>query len=138
MKIIQAQEQHLEEILQINKVYDYGNPNIFIEESILKWKVLIALVWDKVVGFLLYQYIWWNTLFLALVKVLPYYQWQWIGSELISSFEESGKQRGDKKYLSSTEEKNIQSQKFHQKLWFKKIGTLDMPHGREVFFIKEI
>lgn len=36
MKIIQAQEQHLEEILQINKVYDYGNPNIFIEESILK------------------------------------------------------------------------------------------------------
>lgn len=138
MKIIPAQEQHLREILQINKVYDYGNPDIFIQESISRWEVLIATTWENVVGFLLYQYIWGNTLFLALVKVLPDYQWQWIGGELISSFEESGKQRGDKKYLSSTEEINTPSQEFHKKLWFKEIGTLDMPHGREVFFIKEI
>lgn len=133
-----AQKHHLDEILEINKIIDYGNPKEFIEESIDLWRVEVYIKGDRVVAFSLYQSIWWNTLFLALVKVLPNYQWNGIGVSMVRSFEDKMKEEWYKEYMSSTEKINILSQNFHDKLWFTKIGNLDMPHGEEIFYIKKL
>lgn len=138
MKIIHAQDIHLSEILIINKIYNYGNPDDFIFQHIQLGQVLVAMKDKKVVGFLLYQYIWWNTLFLALVKVLPEYQNIWIGTSLIQKFEMDAKNKWNMNYISSTELTNANSQKFHEKLWFQQIGLLDMPHWEEIFYTKDL
>lgn len=139
MKIIQATLEHLPGILEINKIIDYGNPEFFMIESIEAKRVSVCMSEDKqIVWYSLYQEIWGNTLLLALVKVLPDFQWNKIGTKLIHYFEEQAKARWHSKYLSSTELSNILSQKFHKKLWFEPIGELGMTHGKELFYKKEL
>lgn len=137
MEIIQAQKEHLQEIININNFVNYWNPDSFIEESIHNWYVQIVIQDKKVLGFSLYQIMWGNTVFLALLKVHPEYQWKGIWTKLIDEFENTIRNKYSS-YCSSTEEKNILSQKFHDKLWLQKIGILDMPHGKEVFYRKEL
>ena len=107
-----AQRHYLQEIITLNKIDDYGNPDSFIEECILSERVEVVLKDKKVVAFSLYQIIWGNTVFLALVKVHPDYQWNWIGTSLVKSFEDKMRSEWHTSYLSSTEKINILSQNF--------------------------
>lgn len=136
--IEQAEKHHLREILEINLVIDYENPDDFVEYCLEKGYVAVYIEDDTVKAFSLYQLIWGNTLMLTLVKVLPECQGNWIGTSLIADFEEKMVQIWYKKYLSSTEKTNVLSQKFHSKLGFKEIGLLSMPHGEEIFYEKKL
>jgi len=49
MKIIWATLEHLDEIITINKIDDYGNPDIFIQESVEKQRVLVWIEDNRVV-----------------------------------------------------------------------------------------
>jgi len=138
MKIIPATLNHLDEVIHVNNFVDYENPDSFMKESIQWGRVFVALEWEQVVGFLLYQVIWWNTLFIALIKIHPNFQQQGIGSKLIKFFGERMKQEGYTGYISSTGDDNPWSQIFHQKVWLSHIGTLEMSFGGEVFYRKDL
>ena len=138
MHIKKAGRNHLSWLVAINKIIDYDNPDEFILESIEWGRVFVALSDKRVIGYLLYQVIWGNTPFLALLKILPDFQGQWLGTKFIHVFEEEVSELWYKSYISSTGVENTGSKIFHEKKWFSQIGTLDMPFGGEVFFKKEL
>lgn len=138
MIVRQANVEDAIDILEINKMIDYGNPEEFIRESIILEKVYVCILEEKIVGFLLYQKIWGNTIFLSLIKILPRYQRQWLWSKLLAIFESNIKESWYVEYVSSTEKRNKLSQKFHEKHNFKIIWDLNMSHGNELFYMKKI
>lgn len=138
MDIRQAEIGDLNDITRLNKIDDYGNPDCYIKDSIKNSCVFVAESDVEIVWFSLYQVIWGNTAFLALVKVHPNYQNQGIWSLLVKTTEDKLKQDGFSSITSSTEDKNTRSQNFHTKLWFVRIWMLDLPHGKEIFYRKEL
>ena len=58
MKIIPATLKHLSETIHVNTFVDYGNPDCFIEDSIKRGCVHVAIKDNKVIGFSLYQVMW--------------------------------------------------------------------------------
>lgn len=138
MEVRKATVADIEEIYHINKVIDYGNSKDFIVASILSGFVHVCVVDKQVVWFLLYQMMWWNTVFLSLIKVLPIYQRQWIWSMLLKAFEHDIKESKHTSYISSTQSDSQESRKFHAKHDLHEIGRLDMSHAKELFFKKEL
>lgn len=138
MEIRKAELKDLQDIIVLNVIDDYGNPDIFIQDSIKNWLVWVAIVDDTIVAFSLYQIIWWNTAFHALVKVHPDYQWQGIGTALTITTENKLKKEWFNSLTSSTEESNTLARKFHEKLNYMEIWILDLPHGKEVFYRKDL
>lgn len=136
--IIVATLAHLPAILEINQIINYENPEAFMRESIGSWRVKVFLEQDAVLGYSLYQTIWGNTPFLALVKVFPEHQGKGVGTQLVHEFEKNIKSQWFSSYISSTETSNILSQQFHKKLWFQEIGVLKMEHGDEIFYMKDL
>lgn len=138
METRQAELTDLQDIIDLNKIDDYGNPDDFIWDSIKNWRVFVAETNNTIVWFSLYQVIWGNTPFLALVKVHPKYQNKWYWSALVGVTENRLKDNDFSSLTSSTEEKNTGAQNFHESLGFTKIWVLTLPHGREVFYRKEL
>lgn len=138
MKIRKANKLDLKNILVINKIFDYWNPDTFIELSINLWQVYVCEIDDKIVWFLLYQILWWNTPFLSLIKIMNEYQWKWYWSKLLEELEIELNDIWYNSYICSTELVNNLSQKFITANNFKKIGALKMNHWEEFFYIKEI
>ncbi len=140
MKYTQATADHLSEIEAINEIIDYGNPESFMKEEIAAGRVIVAVdgAEDEVIGYGLYQVIWGNNPFLALVKVKPPHQRQKIGTNLVSEIEKKLKKEGFKKLLSSCELDNRVSVDFQKSLGFEPGGSIEMVHGWERFFIKDI
>ena len=132
----------IESIIAVNKKFspdhEYDHPRSFIKESIEHKRILVSKKNDQITGYLLYQILWGNTPFLALIKILPDFQAQGLGSDLIKNFEIKIKADGFKKYISSTEKSNKAAQAFHMKNNFKNIGHLNMIYGEELFYSKKI
>ncbi len=133
-----ASEHDLDGIMTICSIYGYNNPPDFHLQQISHWEILVAVEGLDILWYLLYQIIWWNTPFLALLQIHPDYKQQGLGTELLAAFEKKLFGLGFTSYISSTEPSNTWSLIFHEKKWCKDIGTLDMSHGKEVFFRKEI
>ena len=138
MKIIPATHKHLSEIIELNKIVDYENPDSFMKESVDLWRVLVGIEDNRVVWFLLYQELWGNTILLALIKVHSDFYGQGIGSQLLQDFEILLQNKWIKSYISSTMPDNIWAQRFHTKRWFTHIWDLQMYHGNEMFYRKEL
>lgn len=138
MKIIPAAHEHLSEIIELNKIVDYENPDSFMKESVDLWRVLVAIKDNSVVWFLLYQELWGNTIFLALIKVHSDFYGQGIGSQLLQDFEILLQNKWIKSYISSTMPENEWAQRFHLQKEFKHIWDLQMYHGSEIFYRKEL
>lgn len=128
----------LDTVIELNKIVDYGNPDDFMKKSILQERVYVYIDETRIVGFLLFQYIWGNTPFVSLVKVHPDFQYKWVGSKLVWKFESVIINNWYKYYYSSTWEDNTWSQTFHDKLWFQKIWELNMKFGKEIFYKKAL
>lgn len=86
-----------------------------MRESVEFGRVFVALSSQRVVGYILYQIIWGNTPFIALLKIHPDFQKQGLGSKLIDTFEREIRSLHFKGYTSSTGVENIGSKIFHQK-----------------------
>lgn len=106
--------------------------------SILDDKVIVALEDDKIIGFLLYQELWWNTPFLALVKIKKEYQRNWAWLELINAFETKIQEEWYDSYIGSTVSENIKSQGFLLKAGMNRIWKLNIEDWVEVFFSKDL
>ncbi len=141
-KIFWATEKNFAEIISVDKQFsadqDYENPEIFYQESIKNSRVLVVEIDGKIVGFLVFQILWGNTPFLALIKVLPSFQKRGLAKKMVKILEEKMKKMGFKKYISSTENSNLVGNIFHKSLGFKPIGKLDLIFGQENFFIKNL
>ena len=141
-KIFWATESNLSGVMKINAEFseenDYNNPESFYLESIENSRLLALEVDKKVVGFLVFQILWGNTPFLALIKISRDFQRQGLGKKMINIFEKKLKKLGFKNYISSSEEINEIGKIFHKKLGFKNIGSLNMIYGKEIFFIKDL
>lgn len=116
----------------------YGHSNPFFNQAIEGGRLLIAYADGKPAGYLIYQMIWGNTPYLALIRVMPDQQQKGLGRQLVQRFEEKLKKEGFSAYISSSESDNEGSHVFHKKMGFRPIGTLDMIFGKEDFFKKEI
>lgn len=138
MEIRIWEHNDLVSVLEINAEVDYWNPDNFMSDCINDKSVIVATIKGEILGFLLYQKLWGNTPFLALVKVKEKHQRKWIWKRLVEFFEEELIKQEFESYISSTELKNIDSQKFHDKLWLSSIWKLDMTHWKELFYIKEL
>lgn len=122
----------------INQVIDYGNPESFMIECVGANRVLVAEVNENITGYILWQYLWGNNPFLALLKVLPKHQKKGIGKQLLNAAEREIKAAGFENYLSSTELNNDLGKTWHKKNGFVLVGQLNMVHGEELFYKKDI
>ncbi len=128
----------LERIIEINKFVDYENSPSFMRKSILEWYVLLIEKNNEIIGFLLFQDLWGNTILLSLLKIHTDFQKQGVWTKLLDYFEKYLLKRGTSTYMSSTMLDNPWAQIFHEKKWFKEIGILDMHYGEEMFYRKDL
>lgn len=127
-----------DKIIEINKFVDYENPDDFIYESIEKWRTYLIIIEEKIVGFLLYQFIWGKAPLISLLKIHSDFQKQGYGSRLLSRFENDLREWWYSNYYSSTEDSNNGSQSFHTKSWFKEIWRLTMKFWDEIYYGKQL
>lgn len=138
MEIRKAVLSDLQDIVSINNIVDYGQPDNFMKKCIIDETVLVYIDKWKIIAFLLYQNIWGNTILLALLKVHSDYYSQWIGTELLGYFENMLSDQWIHTYTSSTMSDNTWAQRFHNKNNFIEIGSLDMHYWSEVFYKKDL
>ena len=138
MEIRKAALPDLQDIVTINNIVDYGQPDDFIKKCIIDETVFVYVHKWKIIAFLLYQNVWGNTILLALLKVHSDYYSQGIGTVLLEYFENILQAQWIDRYASSTMSDNIWAQRFHNKNNFIEIGTLDMHYGSEIFYRKDL
>lgn len=139
MNILVATSKHLKDCVAINTEFqnEYSHPHWFLQESIEHKRVLGAEKDEKIVGYLLYQILWGNTPFLALIKVTRAFQKKGIGESLEKALLEKLKTEGYHKIISSTETINNAGRLFHEKNHFIPLGELKMIYGNEIFYEKD-
>ena len=85
-------------------------------------------------GFLIYSIWWGNCPFMELIKVSEECRRKGIATALVDKLVYDLKEQGFKELISSTETVNDYGINFHQAYKFKKLSSLDLPHGEEQFF----
>ncbi|MCB9813728.1 MAG: GNAT family N-acetyltransferase [Pseudomonadales bacterium] len=116
------------------------NDKVFAK-SIEDGRLFVAKLGNQIIGYIRYGYLWDNEVaVLQMIRVLPEERGKGVGRELVQSVEEVLKKLGVRQLLSSTDESNDNSYKFHKSLGFKECGELDINEDqlKEVFFSKKI
>ena len=110
-------------------------------EAIAEAKVVLAEAEEQgVVGYVRWEHFWDCIPLCLTVLVKPEHRRRGVGRRLYQHIEAAFRQRGCTFWLSSTEETNQVSQRFHESLGFRRIGALaelgqDVP---EVFYRKDL
>lgn len=138
MNIRKAELNDLQQIITLNKIVDYEQPDYFIIESIDLWRVFVIENSWGIAWFLLYQNIWGNTILMSLLKIHSNFYRQWLWSQLLDYFEEFLRTQWIHWYVSSAMLDNHWAQIFHEKKNFQDIGILNMGYGKEKFYKKDL
>jgi len=103
-------------------------------------RVAVALEGKEVVGYLRWEWLWDHIPLCVFVRVLPPHQRTGLGRALYTHVEADLAARGCDFWLSSTEETNDRSLRFHRALGFRLIGALsDLGQdSREIFMRKDL
>lgn len=117
---------------------NYSHTDQFFEQGIEGGMVLVAYFENKPAGYLIYQVLWGNTPFVALLRIMPEFRGEGLGRKLIEISEQKLKGEGYEGFISSSETINDGGKAFHDKMGFVEIGKLQMIHGEEVFYKKMI
>jgi len=135
-----ASPERLTEIWQLESSMGttWAHPEAFFEESLQYKRLLLASVNDKPVAYLIYEVIWGNTAFLSLLKVSQEFQRKGFGKAMISALENHLRSLGFKSYVTSSETTNANTKQFFPSLGFVRIGELQMQHGEEMFYLKQL
>ena len=119
----------------------WRHPDELFRKAIAEGKVGVAEVErDGVAGYVRWDYFWDDIPLCLTVRVRPEHRRRGIGRRLYAHVEERFRQEGRSSWLSSTEETNDVSIRFHEALGFRRIGALsDLGQDvAEVFYRKEI
>ncbi|NQZ14940.1 MAG: GNAT family N-acetyltransferase [Alphaproteobacteria bacterium] len=114
------------------------HPDEFWDTRINEKRVFIAKNDNDNIGLLSYTIWWGNCPFLELVHIQDSFQRQGIARKLLKEAALDIKSKTFEKLVSSCEIFNNDSLLFHKALGFKKLKSLDLPHGEEQFFSIEL
>lgn len=124
---------------QIDAVFEgdapHYHPDEFWNTRMQEQRVFIAQVDEKAVGLLTYTIWWGNTPFLELIHIQDDFQRKGFATKLLKA---AAKEIKSKTLISSCEETNDDSHAFHHALGFKKLNSLQLPHGEEQFYSIEV
>ena len=111
-----------------------------LEQAIEGGRVAVALEGKEVVGYLCWEWLWDHIPLCVFVRVRPPHQRTGVGRALYAHVEADLAARGCEFWLSSTEETNDLSLRFHRALGFRLIGALsDLGQdSREIFMRKDL
>lgn len=111
-----------------------------LEHAIEGRRVAVALAGDEVSGYLRWEWFWDRVPLCVFVRVRPPHQRTGVGRALYAHVEADLIGRGCDFWLSSTEETNDRSLRFHRALGFRLVGTLsDLGQdAREIFMRKDL
>ena len=103
-------------------------------------RVVVAIDGDEVAGYVRWEWFWDRIPYCTLARVKPSHQRQGLGRALYAHIEGDLARRGCEFWLSSTEEDNDRSLRFHRALGFRLIGALSElgQDVREVFLRKDL
>jgi ribosomal protein S18 acetylase RimI-like enzyme len=128
---IQAVDRSLESGVSENSV---------LQHAIEGGRVAVAFAGNEVVGYLRWEWLWDHIPLCVFVRVRPPHQRTGLGRALYAHVEADLAARGCDFWLSSTEETNDRSLRFHRALGFRLIGALsDLGQdSREIFMRKDL
>ncbi len=139
IRAIQSVDRSLDQRLSDESVLDHA-----IEGG----RVAVALDGDKVLGYLRWEWFWDRVPLCVFVRVRPSHQRTGVGRALYAHVEADLVARGCDFWLSSTEETNDRSLRFHRALGFRLIGALGFrligalsdlgQDAREIFMRKDL
>lgn len=111
-----------------------------LRRAIGEGKVVTAESGEGVVGYVHWDYFWDTIPLCVMIRVGPQHQRRGVGRQLFRCIEETFRQRGHSFWLSSTDETNANSQRFHESYGFRQIGALAGlgQDAREIFYRKDI
>ena len=126
----------LPSIERINRHFDgpQSHDPGFFQEGLTSGRLLLAKSNEIPGGYLLYQLLWGNLPFIALLRVIPDLRGKGLGSRLWRIAGERLRNEGYAAVLSSCEETNQRGNEFHVKMGFKKIGMLSLCFANEIFY----
>jgi len=115
------------------------HPHSYIESRLRDEMLFIVQSDDnKIIGCLIYDIWWGNTPFIEYVNVLEQHQRKGTGLALLNAAKQDLKSKGFDQAISSTELSNPLGLGFHDKAGFKKLESLNFPHGEEQFYIMDL
>ena len=127
------------------KDFDFLNSNIYISEEVLRRKIewqelIVAEKKDIQVGFIQLEYLWSLVPFISLIKVLPNFQKQGVGKQLLEFIESFLIENKHKEIYSSSQVDEAKPQEWHRHVGFKECGMISgINEGiGEVFFRKHL
>jgi ribosomal protein S18 acetylase RimI-like enzyme len=140
IKIVWASPQHLADVWLVQEKTGsaHPHPRSYYEEALRYERLLLSYDSDTPIGFLVFEILWGNTAFAALAKVLPDYQHKGIGKSMKKLLEERLISLGFTSYVCSTEVVNERMKRILPELGFVRIGELQMAHGGEIFYLKQL
>ena len=111
-----------------------------LQHAIEGGRVAVALAGDDVSGYLRWEWFWDRVPLCVFVRVRPSHQRTGVGRALYAHVEADLVRRGCDFWLSSTEETNDRSLRFHRTLGFRLVGALsDLGQdARELFMRKDL
>ena len=114
--------------------------NAVLQHAIEGGRLAVALEGEEVVGYLRWEWLWDHIPLCVFVRVRPPHQRTGVGRALYAHVEADLAARGCEFWLSSTEETNDLSLRFHRALGFRLIGALsDLGQdSRDIFMRKNL
>jgi ribosomal protein S18 acetylase RimI-like enzyme len=140
IKFVWASLQDLADVWHVQEQSDlkHPHPKSYYEEALRYERLLLAYDSAQPIALLTFEILWGNTAFAALAKVLPEYQRKGIGKSMVKLLEERLRSLGFTSYVCSSENVNEKTKRFLPELGFVKIGELQMAHGGEIFYLKNL
>jgi ribosomal protein S18 acetylase RimI-like enzyme len=117
------------------------NPAKALRKATDEGKMLVAeSAAGEVVAYVRWDYFWDTIPLCITLNVKPEHQRRGLGRRLMQHIETDFRDKGSAFWLSSTEETNENSQRFHERCGFRRIGALaDLGQDvREIFYRKDI
>jgi ribosomal protein S18 acetylase RimI-like enzyme len=95
---------------------------------------------QHVIGYLRWGYFWDDELpYIQMIRIIDRYRRNGVGRSLVGYLEAQLSEQGKTHLLSSTDETNEASIKFHERLGFQVCGRLDYPgEPQEILFLKNL
>lgn len=116
----------------------HPEPDYYYQARMKTNAVYIAKKDGVAIGYLSYTIWWGNCPFIEHVKVNKDYVGRGVAVTLLNAAAHEMRERGFSTLLSSTDARDEKAIAFHEKYGFKKLNTLELPHGLEQFFSMEL